>query len=76
MAFPEWRRLHPEQGGFEYHLHMKNILRLTPLALILVLAACGNKGPLTLPQKPVPVETPAEPAPAPDSAASKDDGGR
>lgn len=55
---------------------MKNILRLIPIALILVLAACGNKGPLTLPQKPVPVEAPAEQAPASDSAASQDEGGR
>lgn len=32
-------------------------------ATLLVLAACGNKGPLVMPQKPVPVEaTPAAPA--------------
>ena len=39
-------------------------------ASLLVLAACGNKGPLVLPQKPAPVEAqdpsppPAEPADA------------
>jgi len=38
---------------------------LSAAALLLVLAACGNKGPLVLPQKPVPVEDPAiEPPPA------------
>lgn len=52
---------------------MKNILRLVPFALLLALTACGNKGPLTLPQKPVPVELPAEPAP--DTAESKGEGG-
>jgi predicted small lipoprotein YifL len=37
---------------------------LIPLAAVslLFLAACGNKGPLVLPQKPVPVEEVAEPA--------------
>ncbi len=29
---------------------------------LLVLSACGNKGPLVMPQKPVPVEDVAEPA--------------
>lgn len=29
---------------------------------LLVLSACGNKGPLVMPQKPVPVEEVAEPA--------------
>lgn len=34
-----------------------HLLRLLPvLAIGLVLAACGNKGPLVMPQKPVPVE--------------------
>ncbi|MCD7098336.1 lipoprotein [Stenotrophomonas sp. MMGLT7] len=32
-------------------------------AALLALAACGNKGPLVMPQKPVPVDTaPATPA--------------
>ncbi|WP_254460362.1 LPS translocon maturation chaperone LptM [Xanthomonas sacchari] len=34
-------------------------------AVLLALAGCGNKGPLVMPQKPVPVE--ATPAPAPDA---------
>jgi len=40
---------------------------LIPLAAtsLLFLAACGNKGPLVLPQKPVPVEEVAEPAAVP-----------
>ncbi|MBD9369981.1 lipoprotein [Xanthomonas sp. XNM01] len=38
---------------------------LSAAALLAVLAACGNKGPLVLPQKPIPVEEPAlEPPPA------------
>lgn len=38
-----------------------------PLVLVTacLLTACGNKGPLVLPQKPVPVETPT-PAPQTD----------
>ncbi|PJK07808.1 sugar transporter [Lysobacteraceae bacterium NML08-0793] len=59
---------------------MKNILRLAPVALIFVLTACGNKGPLTLPQKPLPVEAPAEappaPTPAPDADTTGGDGSR
>lgn len=31
-------------------------------AALLALVGCGNKGPLVMPQKPVPVETPAAPA--------------
>lgn len=40
---------------------------LIPLAAtaLLFLAACGNKGPLVLPQTPVPVEEVAEPVDAP-----------
>lgn len=33
-------------------------------ATFVLLAACGNKGPLVMPQKPVPVE--AQPVPPPD----------
>ena len=42
---------------------------LIPLAALslLFLAACGNKGPLVLPQKPVPVEETTEPAAEPAS---------
>jgi len=58
-------------------------LRFSALAAVLLLAACGNKGPLVMPQKPVPVEQevpappPAEPAPAaepvpPPAPASQD----
>ena len=49
---------------------------LIPLAAVslLFLAACGNKGPLVLPQKPVPVEETVEPAADADAvpAASQD----
>lgn len=47
-----------------------NISRiLIVLAGLGLLAACGNKGPLVMPQKPVPVEQPAAPtAPAPAAA--------
>ncbi|WP_303636814.1 MULTISPECIES: LPS translocon maturation chaperone LptM [Stenotrophomonas] len=43
---------------------------LIPLAAasLLFLAACGNKGPLVLPQKPVPVEETVEPAADPEAA--------
>lgn len=42
-------------------------LILIPLAAsgLLFLAACGNKGPLVMPQQPVPVEEVVEPAAAP-----------
>ncbi|GAB3512325.1 LPS translocon maturation chaperone LptM [Pseudoxanthomonas daejeonensis] len=48
-------------------------LLVLAVATALLLAACGNKGPLVLPQKPVPVEEtaptePAAPAPAPADA--------
>lgn len=47
-------------------------LRFSAIAAVLLLAACGNKGPLVMPQQPVPVEqevpapSPVEPAPATD----------
>ncbi|MBO9718259.1 MAG: lipoprotein [Pseudoxanthomonas sp.] len=41
-------------------MNAKPLIAATAIALLL--AACGNKGPLVMPQKPVPVE---EPAPAP-----------
>lgn len=34
------------------------------IAAVLLLAGCGNKGPLVMPQKPVPVEEPAPAEPA------------
>lgn len=42
--------------------HRTNVV-LIPLAAsaLLFLSACGNKGPLVMPQKPVPVEEVAEP---------------
>lgn len=44
---------------------------------LLVLAACGNKGPLVMPQKPVPVEEqvvePAEVAPVEPAATPQDE---
>ncbi|MDR6093251.1 lipoprotein [Stenotrophomonas sp. SORGH_AS_0321] len=51
----------------------RRTLILIPLAAsaLLFLSACGNKGPLVLPQKPVPVEEVAEPVdvPAADDAS-------
>ncbi|KRA17448.1 MULTISPECIES: lipoprotein [unclassified Lysobacter] len=35
---------------------------LSLIALSLAVSACGNKGPLVLPTKPVPVTAPAQPA--------------
>ncbi|HEY0334774.1 MAG TPA: lipoprotein [Stenotrophomonas sp.] len=48
-------------------------------AAFLVLAACGNKGPLVMPQKPVPVEVQPATPPAtqePADAAQPIDGAR
>ncbi|MEE7546935.1 sugar transporter [Xanthomonas sp. Kuri4-1] len=39
-------------------------------ATLLMLAGCGNKGPLVMPQKPVPVE--AQPVPEPAGPATQD----
>lgn len=39
-----------------------------------LLTACGNKGPLVLPQKPVPVETTTTPAPQTDTQTPSTDG--
>ena len=45
-------------------MNLKTIL--SAVAVVLVLAACGNKGPLVMPQKPVPVEEQeVKPAPQP-----------
>lgn len=69
---------------------MNTTLRLTgAIAVVLLLAACGNKGPLVMPQKPVPMSLPTpapppsatqdapdadEPAPAPPAGAADTDG--
>lgn len=46
--------------------HSLRALVLFPLAAsALLLSACGNKGPLVLPQKPVPVEEVVEPVEVP-----------
>lgn len=52
---------------------MKPILCLFALTLTLLLAACGNKGPLTLPQKPAPA-TEAVPEPVAEPVPAKEDG--
>lgn len=48
--------------------------RTLPIAFLatlsLALAACGNKGPLVLPQKPVPVEETVEPVAEPATEAT------
>ena len=43
---------------------MKTKTLLAASVFVLLLAACGNKGPLVMPQKPVPVEEPVPAAPA------------
>lgn len=53
-------------------------LMLVPAALLLLaLSACGNKGPLVMPQKPVPVEEqevkPAKPAEDPKADKKADE---
>lgn len=59
-----------------YTPHMNIRLPLV-LATACLLTACGNKGPLVLPQKPVPVETatpaaqPATPAPSTETPQSQ-----
>ncbi len=45
--------------------HRNAILIPLAAASLLFLAACGNKGPLVLPQKPVPVEEPSNLLPSP-----------
>lgn len=59
----------PKREVARYH-HEMNMLRLALAAMcLLAIAACGNKGPLVLPQKPLPVPLedpllPPEPLPA------------
>ncbi|HFK2921018.1 LPS translocon maturation chaperone LptM [Stenotrophomonas beteli] len=50
--------------------HRNAILIPLAAASLLLLAACGNKGPLVLPQKPVPVEEAVEPAAEPATEAT------
>ncbi|KOO82751.1 lipoprotein [Stenotrophomonas maltophilia] len=50
--------------------HRNAILIPLAAASLLFLAACGNKGPLVLPQKPVPVEETVEPATEPAAEAT------
>ncbi|WMJ71430.1 lipoprotein [Stenotrophomonas sp. 24(2023)] len=49
--------------------HRNRILIPLAAASLLFLAACGNKGPLVLPQKPVEVQEQAVPVPATDEQA-------
>ena len=52
----------------------RSLLFPVAAAALLFLSACGNKGPLVMPQKPVPIEEQAvEPV---DDAASQDDAAR
>lgn len=61
-----------------YHRGMKMPRLALIAACLLVLAACGNKGPLVLPQKPAtvpaqdPLPPPAEPADTTPSASTQD----
>ncbi len=50
--------------------HRNAILIPLAAASLLFLSACGNKGPLVLPQKPVPVEETVEPAAEPATEAT------
>lgn len=50
--------------------HRNAILIPLAAASLLLLAACGNKGPLVLPQKPVPVEETGEPVAEPATEAT------
>lgn len=45
-------------------------------AALLALSGCGNKGPLVMPQKPVPVETAPAPAPEATPPATTDPAGQ
>lgn len=84
-------RLNPSQTGLpdvglaRYHRAMKMSRLALIIACLLMLAACGNKGPLVLPQKPESVPVPDSSSPdepvivPPDSAQTvppppKDDG--
>ena len=51
--------------------HRNAILIPLAAASLLFLAACGNKDPLVLPQKPVPVEETVEPAAEPAAEATR-----
>jgi predicted small lipoprotein YifL len=49
---------------------MKTSLALPLLAAVLMLSACGNKGPLVLPDKPADTTTPADATPVPADPAA------
>ena len=53
-----------------YHRGMKMLRLAFTASALLVLAACGNKGPLVLPQKPAPVQDPLPPPAEPADSAS------
>lgn len=71
------------QSGFHARVDILGGMKMTSRSLLfpvvaasalLLLSACGNKGPLVMPQKPVPIEEqPVEPV---DDAASQDDADR
>ncbi len=52
---------------------MKTTSRLLAAALLVTLAACGNKGPLVLPDAPAAEDAAAEPAVEPAPAATQQD---
>ena len=60
----------PDRVGQGPILSRMNIKRIAIATFLLcLLAACGNKGPLVLPQKPAPVEDPLPPPVEPAGAA-------
>ncbi len=85
MAEPPGLRI-PADAVARYHRGMKIPRIAFAAACLLLLAACGNKGPLFMPQKQAPVvETlppppepteavPAQPEPDPDPATGGGDG--
>lgn len=68
----------PDQGWARYHRGMKMPRFALIAACLLILAACGNKGPLVLPQTPAtaspqePLSPPSEPAPTPADSATEE----
>ncbi len=47
----------------------RSLMLVAAACALLVLTACGNKGPLVMPQKPVPVEEQVVPTPEPPADA-------
>jgi len=64
----------PDGGAARYHRRMKMPRYAFIAVCLLMLSACGNKGPLVLPQKPdtVPTQDPSSPT-EPVDAASTDE---